>query len=70
MLPEHLLFAIIRKLLVIVLGRLAVDFRWQGSGIGSELLKDAVMRALSVAQEVGVRSLLVHALGGGYKPNR
>lgn len=47
---------------VIVLGRLAVDLKWQGSGIGTGLLKDAVLRVLSVAQQVGVRALLVHAL--------
>ncbi len=47
---------------VIVLGRLAVDLKWQGSGIGPGLLKDAVIRAVSVAQQVGVRALLVHAL--------
>lgn len=47
---------------VIVLGRLAVDCRWQKSGIGSGLLKDAVARSLSVSQQVGVRALLVHAL--------
>ena len=47
---------------IIVLGRLAVDFRWQGAGIGSGLLKDAVTRSLSVAQQVGVRALLVNTL--------
>lgn len=47
---------------VIVLGRLAVDLKWQQSGIGPGLLKDAVMRAVSVSQQVGVRALLVHAL--------
>ncbi len=33
---------------VAVLGRLAVDERWHGCGIGSGLLKDAVIRALLV----------------------
>ncbi len=47
---------------VIVLGRLAVALNWQGSGVGPGLLKDAVARSLSVAQQVGVRALLVHAL--------
>jgi predicted N-acetyltransferase YhbS len=47
---------------VIVLGRLAVDLKWQRSGIGPGLLKDAVIRAVSVSQQVGVRALLVHAL--------
>jgi GNAT superfamily N-acetyltransferase len=52
---------------VVVLGRLAVDLNWQGRGIGPGLLKDAVTRALSVSQEVGVRALLVHALNENAK---
>jgi len=48
---------------LIVLGRLAVDFRWQSTGIGAGLLKDAVTRSLLVAKQVGVRALLVHAIG-------
>lgn len=47
---------------VIVLARLAVDFRAQGIKLGAGLLQDAVARALSVAQNAGVRALLVHAL--------
>lgn len=47
---------------VLVLGRLAVDRRAQGRNIGVGLLQDAVMRALQVSEQVGVRALLVHAL--------
>ncbi|MCI5221416.1 MAG: N-acetyltransferase [Candidatus Electrothrix sp. AR4] len=47
---------------VVVLGRLAVDSLWQGTGIGFGLLKDAVVRTLYVAQKIDVRALLVHAL--------
>ena len=47
---------------VIVLGRLAVDRRWSGKGIGAGLLKDAVLRAVHVSQELGARALLVHAI--------
>jgi GNAT superfamily N-acetyltransferase len=47
---------------VAVLGRLAVDQRWQGCGIGSGLLKDAVIRTMAAARHVGIRALLVHAL--------
>lgn len=47
---------------VLVLGRLAVDQRAQGSKLGAALLQDAVKRAAGVAQNVGVRALLVHAL--------
>jgi GNAT superfamily N-acetyltransferase len=52
---------------VAVLGRLAVDERWRGCGIGSGLLKDAVIRTLAVSQHIGIRALLVHALNGKAK---
>jgi GNAT superfamily N-acetyltransferase len=47
---------------VILLGRLAVDRRWQGRGIAADLLSDAVLRTLGAAETVGVRAMLVHAL--------
>ena len=47
---------------VLVLARLAVDQRWQGRKIGGALLRDALQRAMSVAQHIGVRALLAHAL--------
>ncbi len=47
---------------VMVLGRLAVDRQAQGLHLGGALLQDAVNRALVVAQNAGVRALLVHAL--------
>jgi predicted N-acetyltransferase YhbS len=47
---------------VMVLARLAVDLRTQGMQLGAGLLKDAVERSLAVAQNAGVRALLVHAL--------
>jgi GNAT superfamily N-acetyltransferase len=42
---------------------LAVDVSVQGRGIGAWLLRDAMLRTLSAAQSVGIRVLLVHALG-------
>jgi GNAT superfamily N-acetyltransferase len=47
---------------VMVLARLAVDKRLQGRQVGGALLQDALRRAVSVAQNIGVRALLVHAL--------
>ncbi len=47
---------------VIMLGRLAVDRTWQGAGLGSALLKDAILRTLKAANIVGMRALLVNAL--------
>ena len=47
---------------VMVLGRLAIDKQWQQAGLGRGLLKDAVLRTLSVAKQAGIRALLVHTL--------
>ena len=47
---------------VLVLGRLAVGRSMQGSGLGKELLRDAVIRAMQVGNNAGVRALLLHAL--------
>jgi len=46
----------------IILGRLAVDSEYQGQGIGAGLLQDAIYRALNVAQDIGARILLCHAI--------
>ena len=47
---------------VIVLGRLAVHREWSGRGIGSGLLKDAVLRSMQAAELIGVRALLCHVI--------
>jgi GNAT superfamily N-acetyltransferase len=52
---------------VILLGRLAVDQAWQGKGLGGDLLHDAVLRALSAGEVVGVRAMLVHAISAEAK---
>jgi GNAT superfamily N-acetyltransferase len=47
---------------VAVLGRLAVHVDWGGKGIGSGMLKDAVLRTVRLAEEMGIRALLCHAI--------
>ena len=47
---------------VAVLGRLAVHSDWNGQGVGAGLLKDAVRRAARLAEELGIRALLCHAI--------
>jgi GNAT superfamily N-acetyltransferase len=47
---------------VILLARLAVDLRFQGSGVGGSLLIDALARCHQVAQLIGVRAVVVDAL--------
>ncbi|MGB4857970.1 MAG: GNAT family N-acetyltransferase [Dokdonella sp.] len=47
---------------VVVMGRLAVHADWMKQGIGSGLLKDAIQRSLRVAEQMGNRALLCHAI--------
>ena len=47
---------------VMVIGRLAVDERFQGLGIGPGLLRDAALRTLQAAEIAGIRAILVHAI--------
>jgi GNAT superfamily N-acetyltransferase len=50
-----------RPVPAILLARLAVDGDHQIQGVGKALLKDVMLRCLQVAEQVGVRVLLVHA---------
>jgi len=47
---------------VMVLGRLAIHKDHHQSGLGTALLRDALMRTLQAAEIAGVAALLVHAL--------
>jgi GNAT superfamily N-acetyltransferase len=47
---------------VMVLGRLAVDVAWHGHGLGADLLQNAILRTSRLAQDIGIRALVVHAL--------
>lgn len=49
------------ELPAVLLGRLAVDRRHQGKGLGAALLKHFIAKALEVSARVGVRLVLVHA---------
>ena len=60
--PRKIRQGLPRLVPVMVLGRLAVDLRYQRLGIGRGLLKDALLRTLQVSRQVGVRALLVHAI--------
>ena len=52
---------------VMILGRLAVDRTFQGKGIGTGLLKDALLRTMQAANIAGIRALLVHAISDSAK---
>ncbi len=52
---------------VMVLGRLAVDREFQGKGLGSGLLKDALLRTINAASIAGMRAVLLHAISDDAK---
>ena len=46
---------------IMLLARLAVAQNWQGKGLGSGMLKDAIQRTLQAADIAGIRAFTVHA---------
>lgn len=63
---------------VIILARLAIDVSYHNKGLGADLLRDAVLRTCRVAENIGVRAIMVHALSDaaekfylryGFKPS-
>jgi GNAT superfamily N-acetyltransferase len=46
---------------VMLLARLAVSVQAQGRGLGTGLLKDAMLRTLPAADIAGIRALVVHS---------
>lgn len=46
---------------IMLLTRLAIATSWQGKGLGSGLLKDAMLRTLQAADIAGIRTFAVHA---------
>ena len=52
---------------VVVLGRLAVDRRFHGKGIGRALVRNAGMRVLQAAKAIGIRGMTVQALSSEAK---
>lgn len=47
---------------IILLGRMAVDIREKGQGLGSGLLQQAVRKVAVASQSIGVAAMLVHAI--------
>ena len=52
-LPKHIPVAII--------GRLARDLGYKGSGLGLDLLQDALSKIVAASKTIGIRCVLVHA---------
>ena len=49
------------------IGKLAVDLRYQGTGVGAWLLRAALEKALSVSTSVGLYAIIVDAIDGKAK---
>ena len=47
---------------LVILARLAVDLDYQGQGLGSSLLQDAIRRTIAIAEQAGIRALLTHPI--------
>ena len=52
---------------VMIIGRLAVDGRYQVHRVGYGLLRDALLRTLQVAKQTGIRAVLLHAMTAAAK---
>lgn len=50
------------KIPVMILGRLAVDKRYQEKSIGKHLLKEVLIKTIEASRIAAVRGLLVHAI--------
>jgi GNAT superfamily N-acetyltransferase len=60
--PERLKKGLARRPVpIMLLARLAIATSWQGRGLGSGLLKDAMLRTLQAADIAGIRAFAVHA---------
>lgn len=47
---------------VILIGRLAVDKRFTGLGLGSSLLQEAVRKSVEASRTIGARAIVAHAI--------
>jgi predicted GNAT family N-acyltransferase len=47
---------------IVLVGRLAVDTRFGGHGLGQSLLQDAIAKSVEVSTLVAARAIVVHAL--------
>jgi GNAT superfamily N-acetyltransferase len=47
---------------LLLIGRLALDQQFQGLGLGSDLLADALRRCLAASEIAGIRGVVAHAI--------
>lgn len=60
--PKNLQRNMPREIPAVVLGRLAIDLRYQGQGLGEALLLEAFERALVASNTIGAAVILIHAI--------
>jgi GNAT superfamily N-acetyltransferase len=57
---------------LLLIGRLAIDASYQGRGVGTALVSDALRRCLTASGIVGARAVVAHAIDddalGFYRP--
>ena len=46
---------------ILLLARLAVDLRFQGAGLGRQLVRDAALLTIRISKVAGIRALVVDA---------
>ena len=61
-LPTKIARGNLNEIPALLLARLALDLRYQGQGLGAELLTDALSRAVATSNQVGGRFIVVDAL--------
>ena len=45
-----------------LIGRFAIDNRYQKQGLGKALMKDAVLRIAQASEQIGIKGVLLHAI--------
>lgn len=60
--PKNLQRNMPSEIPAVVLGRLAIDLRYQGLGLGEALLQEAFERALIASNTIGAAVILLHAI--------
>lgn len=53
---------------IVVLARLAVDRRYQGIGLGQDLVRHAFTKCVGISELAGARAVVVHVLSQSLKP--
>ncbi len=65
--PKTMQRNMLNPLPILLLGRLAIDKNYHNQGLGSSLLRDAMIRTVSIASDAGVFAIFLHALSESAK---